>query len=268
MSPTGSGKRHGNMLSPQEIAHFETFGYLFLPQLFPAAEMEEIRKTAEEIWSQNPQPITDGDRRLTYFVERSEQLTRLVEDERIYRRVGDLMGPGFIWVGSEGNVTYYNELKWHSDRKYYRREEERWMGYAQMKVMLYLDRVTRHTGCMRVIPGSHRMPLHRALGPQEIDPDSMPFGVTGPEIPCVALESKPGDVILFNHCIWHAMFGGGEGRCYIALKFAAKPTSEDHLRALEHYTKTVFDPHPAFLDSDSPRLRNMVQGLAQRQEKG
>ena len=267
MSPDRSARRDDDVLSPQETAHFDTFGFLFLPQLFSPAEMQAIRDAAEEIWKEDPQPVKDGDRRLTYFVERSEELSRLVEDDRIYRRVEALLGPRFVWVGSEGNVTYYNQLRWHSDRKYFRRDEERWMGYAQMKAMLYLDRVTRHTGCMRVIPGSHRMPLHRALGPQEIDPDSMPFGVAGPEIPSVPLESTPGDVILFNHCIWHAMFGGERGRCYIALKFAARPATEDHLRALEQYTKTAFEPHPAFLDSARPRLRNMVAELAQRRAK-
>lgn len=255
------------MLSPQETAHFDTFGFLFLPRLFSAAEIRAVRNAAEEIWREDPAPVKDGDRRLSYFVERSEPLARLVEDDRIYRRVEALLGPRFVWVGSEGNVTYYSELKWHSDRKYYRRGEERWMGYPQLKVMLYLDEVKRQTGCMRVIPGSHRMPFHKALGPQEIDPDSRPFGVAGADIPSVALESTPGDVILFNHCIWHAMFGGEEGRCYIALKFAARPTTEDHLRTLERYTESAFEPHPAFLDSESPRLRNMVAGLAERKIK-
>ena len=34
-----------------------------------------------------------------------------------------------------------------------------------MKVSLYLDPLTKETGCLRVIPGSHRLPLHETLKP-------------------------------------------------------------------------------------------------------
>ena len=84
----------------------------------------------------------------------------------------------------------------------------------------------------------------------------------GAGVPCAALESEPGDVILFNHCIWHAAYGGREGRRYIALKFATRPFSEDHLTSLSRYTAGIFEPHEGFLDSAETRLRAMVKDHA------
>ena len=251
------------MLTPQQLAHFSTFGFLFLKRAFNAEEMTAFIRAAEAVWEEDPEPEKNGERRLAHFVERRPLLTRLVTDERIYPVIEALIGPEFIWVGSEGNISTRSHVKWHPDRKYYRNGEEQWIDYPQIKVMMYLEKVKRDTGCLRVIPGSHRMPYHKDLADQETDPDALPFGLAARDIPCAALESEPGDVILFNHCIWHASFGGRKGRRYIALKFAAKPFAEDHLISLERYTTKVFQPHEAFLNNDEPRIRALVENLAQ-----
>lgn len=249
------------MLTTQQLAYFSTFGFLVLPRLFMVDEMTAIIRAAEEVWKEDPEPEKNGERRLDYFVERRPLLTRLVADERIYSVIEALMGPEFIWIGSEGNISTRTEVNWHPDRKYYRRGEEQWVNYPQMKVMLYLQKVTKDTGCLRVIPGSHTMPYHKDLADQEIDPDACPFGLAPRDIPCVSLESDPGDLILFNHCIWHSSFGGGKGRRYIALKFAGKPFTEDDLTSLERYAPLAFQPHESFLNNDDPRIKALVEHL-------
>ena len=90
----------------------------------------------------------------------------------------------------------------------------------------------------------------------------LPFGVEGKDIPCYAFESNPGDVIFFHQNIFHAVYGGlGEGRRYIAMKFAAKPTTDEHIQFIKAHADYVFQPHEAFLNSDSPRIRGMVDNL-------
>jgi len=250
------------MLTKEQLAHFDTFGFLFLRQAFSAEEMMEMTSAAEELWEANPPPHKDGEQRMSSFVERHPSLSRLVVDERIYPAVEQLMGPDFVWVGSEGNISGRDNIVWHPDRKYYNPEEERFVDFAQMKVMIYLQTVTRDSGCLRVIPGSHRMPYHKHLGPQELDPDAKPFGLAPEDIPCVYLESEPGDVIIFNHMLWHSQFGGGEQRRYIALKFTARPSSEHHYDSLERYSSAVFDPHRAFVNHEDRRIRAMAKPLA------
>ncbi len=249
------------VLTPQQLAHFETFGFLLLPKAFSTNEMASFIRAAEELWEKDSTPEANEEVRLSYFVERNPGLSQLVTDDRIYPVIEELMGPEFIWVGSEGNVSNRSVVKWHPDRKYYREGEGHWIDFRQVKVMMYLEPLTRETGCLRVIPGSHRMPFHKKLAQQEVDPDSMPFGVAGQDIPCAALETEPGDVILFNHCIWHGSFGGGTDRRYIALKFAAKPSAEYQLISLQRYTPKIFQPHEAFLNSDDDRVRGLVQNL-------
>ena len=223
------------MLTPQQLAHFDTFGFLFFPQIFSAAEIATFTQTAEEIWREDPQPVEYEERRWSFFVERRPLLTQLVTDERIYPIAQQILGPQILWVGSEGNISSKDNVRWHPDRKYYKEEEQHWMDFDQIKWMIYLDKVDRDSGCLRVIPGSHKMPYHKQLAEQEIDPEAQPFGVEGPDIPCAALASVPGDLILFDHRIWHSAFGGGKSRRYIALKFTAWPSAAHHIDSLKKY---------------------------------
>lgn len=247
------------MLTPQQLAHFDTFGFLFFRQVFSAAEMATFTQTAEEIWREDSQPVEHKERRWSYFVERRPLLTELVTDERVYPIIEQLLGPDLLWVGSEGNISSRSKVGWHPDRKYYKEGQEHCMDFAQIKMMIYLDKVSRDSGCLRVIPGSHKMPYHKHLAEQEINPDAQPFGVDGPEIPCAALESEPGDLLLFNHCIWHASFGGGERRRYVALKFTARPSAAHHIDSLQEYSAGVFEPHETFTNHHDPRVRAMAR---------
>ncbi len=257
------------MLTPGQIAHFETFGFLFLRQAFSSQEMEKITLEAEKLWADHRHREVVGEDGISmdYFMEISPVLTELVDDDRIIQSVEQLLGPDFIWVGSEGNVTNRAYHNWHSDRKCWRKEEEKDISYCRIKIMLYLDPVTKNTGCLRIIPGSHRMPLHKELGAQtmgrDIDPDVRPFGLSGEDLPGFPLESESGDVVFFNHCLFHSIYGGWEGRRIIALKFAAKPTTDRHLDVLNNYTRIAFQPHQAFLNSDRPRIRGMVENLVE-----
>jgi hypothetical protein len=255
------------MLSDGQTAHFQTFGFLRLPGLF-ADELAQIERVAEEIWAQEDPEVENQEQRLNQFVERSPYLTKLAVDDRLHTAVTQLFGEDFIWVGSEGNVSGRPAVNWHADRKYYRDGEARWMDYPQGKLMLYLDPVTRQTGCLRVIPGSHRLPLHADLAQQEVDAASRPFGVDGPDLPCAALESTPGDGLLFHHCLWHAAYGGSSRRRYVAMKFAARPRRDDQLISLERYTPNIFEPHAAFAQNEHARVRRMVDPLLRYGETG
>ncbi len=135
------------------------------------------------------------------------------------------------------------------------------MDFARIKWMLYLDDVGPDSGCLRVIPGSHKMPLHKRLAKQETDPEIRPFGVEGRNIPAVSLASRPGDLILFSHTLWHAAFGGSTRRRYLALKFSGMPTADHHFESLRKYSRSAFEPHKNFVNSDDARIRSMVQIL-------
>ena len=92
-------------MNPEDKAHFETFGFLFLRQLFTPEENETIKQAAEDVWTEElgRLPAIDEEMHTAPFIERNGTLLRLVDDERIYDVVSSLMGDAFYWSGSEGN---------------------------------------------------------------------------------------------------------------------------------------------------------------------
>ncbi len=247
-------------ISDGQKRHFDTFGFLFLKGAFSPPEIAEISREAGRLWEREREGRPFGEPQVVSpFVEHSSILTRFVEDDRIYGTIEGLMGGGFVWAGSEGNVTAHASHGWHADRP-----GEKEVGYLRIKVNIYLDAVSEAAGCLRVLPGSHRLPYHTDLAPLHAghtDPDRTPFGIAGVEIRGAVLESEPGDVIFFNQCLYHSVFNGFAGRRYVALKFAAVPATEQNLDSLVRSNQAIFNPIGTFADSASPRVRAMVDPI-------
>ena len=52
-------------------------------------------------------------------------------------------------------------------------------------------------------------------------------GVTGQEMPAVALETRPGDLLMFNQDLKHASFGGGTRRRMFTINVSERFAAED-----------------------------------------
>lgn len=264
------------MLTKGQLAQFETFGFLVLRQAFSLAEIKTIIDAADEMWAAEVgNSVGSGENSdatsVRYMFELHPRLTTLVEDDRIYGVLEKILGSGFIWAGSEGQRGRVSTT-WHNDRPGKNQNK-----YTRIKVHLYIEPTTKETGALRIIPGSHCSPYHESLEPlmnrhvESIDTASadkgnrvhlLPFGVEGPDIPCYAFESNPGDIIFFHQNIFHSVYGGrGNERRYLAMKFAAKPTTDEHIRFIKAHAEYVFEPHEAFLNSESSRIRGMVETL-------
>ena len=246
------------MITAEQIAYFQTFGFLVLRQAFSSSEIAGISQAFDDLLVQDRQgqPFPGQKRQALYGIaEKSPLLTGLVADDRIYETVEQLLGRGFIWLCSEGNL-YVGDTDWHPDGTR--------LNYRPMKVSLYLDALTEDTGCLRVIPGSHRLPLHEDLRPITKN------GIPGPEAPCFPLQSQPGDVFFLDMNLWHASFGGRAGRRHLAVNFVPEPTKAEHITMLEQnyqgvlsliqrlqYSQPGLVFADAFLYSDSPRIRRI-----------
>ena len=250
------------MRTPGQKAHFDTFGFLFQRQAFSQSEIQDVIREAEELLEKDRGGRLRGQdepQDVAPFVELSPKLSGLAEDDRIYGTVSQLLGPDLIWAGSKIHVTVNSFIGWHADRP-----GESQLGYDRVKVMIYLDPVTADHGALRVIPGSHRMPLNNDLDmltQVAEDLHAEPFGVEGPDLPGFPLESNPGDVVFFNHNLYHAMYNGWAGRRYIALKYAENPVGPGDVETLTEYVTNVFSVHDSFLNSESHRIRGMVDRL-------
>ena len=100
------------MLSPEQKAHFDTFGFLILRQAFSPDEIEKITCEAENIWEEHRKislskdegstldefveqrpllknPLVDGGITLDQFIEQRPQLMNLLDDDRIHETIED-----------------------------------------------------------------------------------------------------------------------------------------------------------------------------------
>ena len=256
------------MLTDDQIKGFETFGLLLIRAAFSPQEMQTISQAGEQMWADreatDPQYHTAKDV-IVAFVERHDQLRPLMEDDRIFLPMQQLLGSGFIWAGSEGHreINPTNTAHpWHADRG-----GTSELGYTRIKIMLYLQPMEKDRGALRVIPGSHRSPLHESLEPFESahyrNPNPTYFGMAGTEVPCYPVETVPGDMLMFNQALYHAVYGKPERRRYVALKYAAKPTTEQHIESLKQRSANVFSPDESLLQNPNPRIQQMLAGIPQ-----
>ncbi len=195
-----------NQLTEQQLAYFDTFGYLGFPGLLND-RVDEIINDFEEVWARhggghNGRPHEGKERScIVQFIDHHERLSSLLDDPRIRGIASSLLGDDFNYMGSDGNY-YVGDTRWHSDG---------WHAETMhIKIAYYLDPLTRDTGCIRVIPGSHKTgDVYADRLQKQVGESSTLWATEAPDIPAVALETSPGDVVCFNHNTKHASFGGG-----------------------------------------------------------
>ena len=252
------------MLTAGQIAHFRTFGFLVLRQLFTPEEMSVVKRESDEIFDE----VRGGDRftgeaweAVQPFFERKPFLSTLPADDRIYNIGVDLLGPDFILEVTEGN-NHVGTTPWHAATGPSSR-------IPHTKITMYPEPVSKETGCLRVVPGSHKRSSPDPLGElrdRGDDPDFRPFGVEPSQVPCYAIESQPGDVVVFTEELLHSSFGGKPGRHQHAINFIANPTTDeetDRVRAMYEGSRFCYRPDESYVNSDHPRLRRMVSRLVE-----
>jgi hypothetical protein len=223
------------MLTSQQITFFKTFGYLALPQAL-AADISWIQSEFEQSWKDRPDIIHDGSVRTTFpasFITTRPKLSTLIDHPVVCEVLDGLLGEGWSSYGGDGNF-YAGETGWHSDV-----HPNTWTSKTvtpHVKVAFYLDHLTRDTGALRVIPGSHLYGdrYSTLLQDQVTQGENGPLGLHGRDIPAVALEIIPGDLVAFDHRLKHASFGGGNRRRMFTINnFAPCHTPEQSEAARE-----------------------------------
>ncbi len=218
-------------LNEQQLSFFDTFGYLGFPGLLND-RIDEIINDFEEVWASrggghHGRPH-DGKERscIVPFIDQHERLSSLLDDDRIRGIANSLLGDDFNYMGSDGNY-YAGDTRWHSDG---------WHPETlHIKIAFYLDELTRDTGCLRVIPGSHKRDDVYADALQQHVGESSSLWDTDPrDVPAMALETRPGDIVCFNHNTKHASFGGGGHRRMFTMNLCQR-YPEHRLQELRDY---------------------------------
>ena len=218
-------------LNDGQARFFDLFGYLTFPGLF-AVEAKAIAEAFEAVWAEQGDGHAgrphdhEKNSSLLPFIDRHPYLCSLLDDERVESIGAGLLGEDFNYMSSDGNF-YVGDTVWHSDG--YKRP----LAYRSLKLAFYLDPVGPDSGCLRLVPGSHRIGEPYAEGVHEAIPtsganntDAM-WDIRGQDVPAVALETQPGDVVVFNHRIKHASFGGGTRRRMFTINLQQRFRPED-----------------------------------------
>ena len=105
------------MLTTEQQSYFETFGFIVQRVLFSPDEMAIITCKFDDVMTEDRggKSFAGEGQALVKIVEQRPKLTRLTLDERILGPIEQLLGQGFIWSGSEANLTVHSEHRWHAD---------------------------------------------------------------------------------------------------------------------------------------------------------
>ena len=249
------------MLTLGQKAHFETFGFLIIRQVFDTNEVSIIQREVDELFAEERDGRSAGDETqfVQPFFERKRFLSTLVDDDRIYNIGLDLLGPDFLLGQTEGR-SRAGDTPWHGMEEY---------ELGTVKINLYTDNLTKDTGALRFVPGSHKHSdpdIYDQLRQQNDDPGFRPFGMRPSALPCYAAETRPGDLVIFTEDMLHSSFGGGTGRQQLAINFMKSPKTagdEAHIRSLYKRYKYGLRPAESYVHSERPRIRRMVSKLVE-----
>ena len=179
------------MITSEQKAHFDVFGFLVVRQLFSPEEVAVITREFEAAMldDRDGEPF-DGQKRqvVTDWFRGRPAVEYLASDERIHGPIEQILGPGSSFnEGNDGNF-YIGDTGWHADmgwdphipegRTDPNRINGPWKEHyvPSIKVAFYLDPVGKDTGCLRVIPGAHLSPYHEKFWSLHLD---IPAAVSG-----------------------------------------------------------------------------------------
>jgi len=209
------------MLSEQELSYFKTFGVVTMKNVFTPKELATIQSEfdhqAQVVSGYKP---FDGTQRHWFLMMDQDTpfFVSMFEEDRLAGTAEQLFGPRVMGMGCDAN-RYVGDTSWHPDSNT--------LHHAGVKFAFYLQPVRADSGALRVIPGSHRDPLHNTLW------DLKQAGALDKinEVPACACEADPGDVIAFDLRVWHASWGGPTDRHMCVAVFYKYPQTREQTAA-------------------------------------
>ena len=257
------------MITFDDVTHFNTFGYIAQRQLFNTDEVDELREEFDAVLAHDfPQFDNSQSVDSIYVCEHAKGLLKTLPiDERIYDIPLKVLGHDFQYEGSGGH-WHVGDTPWHGGSGV-----QHWP-LPHIKVSLYLDELKTGAGELRVIPGSHRNYLRHVdprwghapdylfpLRNRNTHEDFRPWGLHPEEVPHIAIESDPGDVLMFTEDILHASYGSTRMRRQLTINFLAYPRSDAQVHALQERVGQTLRVPTSYLNSDDERRVKMVSRL-------
>ena len=200
-----------------DVLHFRVFGFVILKQLFEPREIEHFGQALELVMRRlRGDTDFDGKRQSVEPIieEDPDAFYPMLDDNRLLDAVEGLLGEDCLYTGGNDANLYVGDTRWHPDSDHPH-------DVVQMKTAIYCDPVAEGSGCLSVIPGSHNSEyssqLRQAVGEGLLSVNSPDWPGRQP------LESSPGDVVAFDHRLWHSSWGGRAGRRMLTFNWVRYP---------------------------------------------
>ena len=271
-------------LTEQKVAAFETSGFVSPIRIMSTGQAAQYRERLEQFEHAQGSPLKGGQRNKGYLL--FTWAYEILMNPTLLDAVEDLIGPDFVvyhsttWI-KEANAPGF--VSWHQDSTYFGLEP-----LEEVTAWVALSTASSEAGCVRVLPGSHKLgQLPADLRPQKDNllSSGQTVKLDFDEQATVEMPLLPGEVSLHHACTVHGSGGNRSADRRIGLCLHYVPA---HVMPMKHLRETgalcsamlvrgnakhqYFPPEPPPLqDNDAAAIaahaqavqsyRNMVQGL-------
>ncbi|MEZ5539141.1 MAG: phytanoyl-CoA dioxygenase family protein [Pseudomonadales bacterium] len=225
------------VLTAQQKTRFDLFGYLVFRGLL-ADRMHSLRAAFDQVFAEARGDIIPWDHVVHHnrprqimpaIVEKNALIRELANSDPIASIVSGLLGEPFRLLGSDGNI-YDCGTRWHTDIT--------GLPYncRNAKAIVYFDEMRAGEDAFRVIPGSHHHTDRFAkLLKKSIKTPEETVGLSLTEVPCDEVPTRPGDLVVFDARIWHAVPYAGNRRHMMSFLYVDKDYQEQQAPISEDY---------------------------------
>lgn len=228
--------QESHRLTKEQIQHFNVFGYVVRRNVFSPKEVARINQEFDRRLSVAQEETDPEIKRTSYSWYNHNPETpftsSLIEDPRLYVPSEQLVGEDSVPINC-GTKSEDSGIGWHPDRQ----DPNLYI----LKNLMYLQPTQADRGALRVIPGSHKNPMHRELlqiglnlKPNQERSDFLEkSGIRGEEIPCYIFNSNPGDLIMFSEFLWHAAYSSFNDRRLCHFNFYRNPKTPEQIESMK-----------------------------------
>jgi len=217
-----------NPLTDENLSKYDRDGYFFPQKILDDQQVAACRAELEKFEDSQGKPIGGSQRSKSHLL--FKWVDDLMRNPAILDPVEELVGPNILcwntlfWVKEAHSPSF---VSWHQDLRYWGLDTN-----DLVTVWLALSPATLESGCMHVLPGSHRgelMPHKDEFKNDNMLTRGQEISVEVDESKAVAMPLQPGCASFHNGRLAHASGPNQSTDRRIGISFHYMPTSTDQV---------------------------------------
>ena len=191
------------VLSEDAIEQYHREGYFFPVRILDDEQVAANRRRLEDFEARQGKPVEGAQRSKSHLL--FKWVDDLMRDSTLLDAVEDLIGRDILcwntifWIKEAGSQSF---VSWHQDLRYWGLDTN-----DLVSVWLALSPATLESGCMRVLPDSHKgdlLPHNDEYQQDNLLTRGQEIAVKVDETKTVAMPLEPGEISLHNVRLAHA----------------------------------------------------------------